>query len=178
VKKFLVCIKGIRPLLQNKFRPESIEGPSKKQVGSVKDVEPKEKLYTFDDGTIYQPAEHILRAMYRVASNFKIRGRGKKTYKDIVLSQVFIEPECIPHKIQKWEVDERPVVIKATKGRIMRRRPLFPEWELEFTMTLGNDLPPETAKEILDYAGRYNGIGDYRPRFGLFIVTKWEELKD
>jgi len=79
----------------------------------------------------------------------------------------------------KYEVDARPVVIQ--KARIVRYRPRFDKWELDFTLRLHDDqLPTEVIKEILDYAGLYVGIGDFRPgkggKFGKFMVTRFEEL--
>jgi hypothetical protein len=32
------------------------------------------------------------------------------------------------------------------------------------------------VKEILDYAGRFVGIGDYRPKYGRFQVTQWNKV--
>jgi hypothetical protein len=42
--------------------------------------------------------------------------------------------------------------------------------------TLDEQLPVSAIKEILDYAGKV-GLGDYRPRFGRFIVTEFKEEK-
>ena len=178
--KIEVEIEGIRPLLQNRFPEEGYEAASrtKKQVGVHPKDDPKQKLYMLTDGTVYQPAEHLLRSMTKAAVNYKIGGRGRKTYKDIILSSVFITPEAIPHKIQKWVTDERSVVIKATRGRIIRRRPKFEKWNLAFTLDVQEEqIDAETIKRILDYAGQYVGIGDYRPRFGLFMVTRFEEIE-
>jgi hypothetical protein len=73
--------------------------------------------------------------------------------------------------------DSRTVVIKATKGRIVRIRPKLENWELDFTIQLiSDDLPVEVVKSALDDAGREGGIGDYRPRFGRFIVTSFQEV--
>lgn len=147
-------------------------------MGSFPKDDPKTKLYTLPDGRIYQPAEHILRSMVKAAVNFKIGGRGRKTYKDIVLSSVFITPDAIPHKHQEWVEDKRSVVIRATRGRIMRCRPKFNKWGLEFDLTTTEEqIDKQTLNQILSYAGQYVGIGDYRPRFGGFIVTRFEEVE-
>jgi len=177
--KIHVEIEGIRPLLQNKFPDESFEKESKTKtrIGSMTADNPEDCLYRFPDGTIYQPAEHILRSMVKSAVNFKIGGRGKKTYKDIIQSSVIINPEAIVHKHQDWIPDKRSVVIPATRGRIMRIRPRFNKWELEFDIeVLENQIDEETVKRILDYAGYNIGIGDYRPRFGGFMVTQFKSV--
>ena len=175
--KIHIEIQGIRPLLMNKFPDETFEAEAKTKtrIGAVKSDDPKEKLYILPDGTIYQPAEHILRSMVKAATNFRVGGKGKKTYKDIILSSTIISPECIPHKNQRWTIDKRSVVIPATRGRLMRLRPRFDKWSLEFDLELLEaQIDEEAVKKILDYAGSNVGIGDYRPRFGGFIVTQFK----
>lgn len=173
--KINVTIRGITPLLQNRFpESEQVEDKTRKRAGTI-DEDVEKKLYRLPDGTIYQPAEHILAAMVKASTNFLIVGKKKKSYKDLVKSAIIIEPECIPHKIQKWVIDKRSVVNPATRGRQIRSRPRFDEWELDFKIiTYEKQLPFEVIKQILDYAGMYVGIGDFRPRFGRFVVTKFE----
>jgi len=87
-----------------------------------------------------------------------------------------IVPEMIPHKYQEWTPDVRTVVVPSTKGRIVRKRPKFMEWELDFVIEIWNsEMPAEVVNSALGDAGREGGLGDYRPRFGRFIVTKFEE---
>lgn len=170
-------IEGVRPLLQNAFPDETFEAESKTRtrVGSVKADDPKTKLYVLPDGTIYQPAEHVFRAMVKSSANFKIGGRGKKTYKDIINSSLTIEPDAIPHKNPIWVPDKRSIVIPATRGRQIRIRPRFDKWMLEFDILVSEEqIDVETVKKILDYAGYNVGIGDYRPRFGTFMVTQFK----
>jgi hypothetical protein len=72
-------------------------------------------------------------------------------------------------------IDRRAVVVQ--RARIMRERPRFDNWGLSFVIeTLDEQLPVSAIKEILDYAGKV-GLGDYRPRFGRFIVTEFKEEK-
>jgi hypothetical protein len=47
---------------------------------------------------------------------------------------------------------------------------------LRFTINiLEEQLPVEAVRKILEYAGRYVGIGDFRPRFGRFEVIEFQE---
>lgn len=167
VRRVHCVIRGTAPLLMNVFK----EGKEVK-----KDITPeeacKESLYLFK-GEIVEPATHIEKAMEKMATGFK--WENKKTYKDLVRAFVTVEPLFIPHKKPKWEVFSTPVVIKATKGRIMRHRPMFPDWELEFDIVVKNpELKLSVLEAMLRAAGEFNGIGDYRPKFGLFMVVKFE----
>ena len=183
MKTIEVSVKGVAPLLQHKFsvgEQAKLASKTKRQVGANKGDVVEDYLYTIEqDGkmVVCQPAEHFLQAMIKRASNYKIGSKGKKTYKEMSQGCIVVLPEMIPHKLQDWVVDERTVVIGATRGRIVRLRPKLNEWELDFVIQIMNDeLPVEVVKGMLDDAGREGGIGDYRPRFGKFIVTCFKEV--
>lgn len=164
------AIKGKTPLLMNIFK----DGNNGKR-----DITPEqaceESIYRFKN-EIVQPGVHIEKAMEKMAANVTWEGHGKKTYKDLVKAFVTVDPPFIKHKNPEWEVYSCPVVIKATKGRIMRHRPMFTDWELEFDLIVKNpELKMKHLEGILRAAGEFNGLGDNRPKFGQFEVTKFEE---
>lgn len=174
-----VEIKGIVPLLQHRYPDEDGEKKSTRAVGAhtEKSIDEATKaLYRLPDGKCYIPASHIEGALMKAASNFQIAGKRKKTFKDLVKSSIFVEPEALILSNQKWTIDKRAVVVPATRGRVIRCRPRFDEWGTSFKIRVTDDsFPTETLKEILDYAGKAVGIGDFRPRYGRFIVTKFKE---
>ncbi len=173
MKTINVEITGIAPLLQNRFPVEEHgqnQTKAKKKVYIPED-EAKKCLY-IRDGQIFQPAEHIYQSMVRAAVDFKYE--GKKTYKDVITSGILVEPEEIPLISEKpYEIDTRPVMIQ--RSRVLRWRPKFNQWKLGFKITILDEknINQITLKEILDRAGSTKGIGDYRPRFGRFIVSFW-----
>ena len=136
-------------------------------------------MYADEEGKLYQPSDHIERSMAIAAAQFKIQGKRGATYSKLVGSTVEVYPFAIPHKHQEWEVDARPVRIQ--KARIIRYRPWLAKWELDFELRLMDDqLDTSVIKQILDHAGLYVGIGDWRPdtkgKYGKFMVTKFEVL--
>lgn len=174
-----VEIKGISPLLQHKFPDE--EETNKKGLGkrvAAKDYsnEALEYLYMTKNNEIYQPSSHLEGCMIKAATEFFIKGHKGKRYTDRVKAFVNVRPDEIIHKNQTYHVDTRSVVIQ--RSRILRKRPCFPEWKLEFQIEIKDPdaLPSSTLHEILEHGGRYYGIGDYRPKYGLFEITKWEEV--
>ena len=179
MKRIEVQIKGVAPLLQHKMSLEQeaqLASKVKRSVGQAKGDNPEDFLYKVN-GQIVQPAEHILQAIIKRLSGFKIQGKGKKTYKELGVGALNITPEYIPHNNQEWVPDSRTVVVPSTRGRVVRVRPKFENWSLNFEIEIWNDdLPVEVIKDALDIAGREGGLGDYRPRFGRFIVTKFETL--
>ena len=65
--------------------------------------------------------------------------------------------------------DIRGVVIKGS--RIMRMRPRFPVWDLNFEVMFQDEVANDDQinKWLVD-AGQFVGLGDFRPRFGRFTV--------
>lgn len=185
-----VKIKGTAPLLQHRFPMPSLETMSKggtKRTGAVDYTQEwKEYFYANSDGEIYQPASHIEGTMIKAAVNFKVTGRGRKTYKDLFRAAVFVTPDEIHHDSftvpdeldtdadKPLYLDMRPVVIQ--RSRVVRIRPAFKAgWELEFTIeVLDDQIAPELVQDVLALAGKTVGIGDHRPRFGRFAITRFE----
>ena len=178
MKKFNVSIKGTRPLLMHRFAEETANIKGEKRTGPHDDSKEAElSLYRLTNGIIYQPAEHIEGALRQAAKDFRIPGKRTRTYSALIVAQVEVEPREIPHKIQDWVTDARSVVLSATRGRIMRYRPKFEEWALDFTLISNDDqIPNQVLLDILEHAGNHEGIGDYRPKFGKFEVTNFEQF--
>lgn len=176
--KVVECeIQGIVPLLQNRF-PEEEHGAEKsrkkKKVYSPKE-ECEKAVYRDAKKNIVHPSEHIFGALKKAAVYFKFE--GKKTFKDVIMRGIVIEPELIPLGKKTWdEIDSRPVVIQ--RARVMAWRPRFNKWKLNFRITIIDDdnLTVPELKDILEKAGTI-GIGDYRPRFGRFMVSHFKEVK-
>lgn len=177
-----VEIKGIAPLLHHKYTLKGEVDAPKRSGKPDYSQEWLEALYWSDEIGVYQPASHIEGAMIKAAVNFQIPGRGKKTYKDIVKSAVFTRPDYIPfgmtgnpEKLQqegKFDLDCRAVIVN--RGRVERIRPIFRDWGLKFQLEICDDQISDAAlKDILDHAGKYCGIGDYRPRFGRFMTVEF-----
>lgn len=178
MKQIYVTVKGVAPLLQHKMsvsQEAQLGSKTKKVVGQAKGDVVEDYLYVVG-GLICQPTEHFLQGIIKQLSNYKIQGKGKKSFKELGKGSINISPEFAVHKFQDWVVDSRTVVIPFTRGRAVRLRPKFEVWELDFVIELFNDdLPVEVLKSALDDMGRESGIGDYRPRFGRFIVTSFVE---
>jgi hypothetical protein len=176
MKTINVKIRGIVPLLQHRyvFKDELDEKATKKTGCKDYSDEWKKSLYYDEKIGIYQPASHIESAMIKAAVNFQIPGKGKKTYKDLFKSAVFVSPECIPHNKKEPDfIDKR--LVRVNGSGVERLRPAFKDWILEFNIQVYDEqLDNDVVLQVLTHAGRFIGIGDFRPRYGRFSIEKFD----
>lgn len=60
---------------------------------------------------------------------------------------------------------------KLRQSRVIRTRPCFLTWALEFTVQFDEELlNPKQIDEFVVLAGRIIGLGDWRPKYGRFVM--------
>lgn len=81
-----------------------------------------------------------------------------------------------PREIDELWQDERfrlTVGVRVQKNRIMRTRPKFDHWELEFSCdTDDTQINKSDVEGMLEIGGQMVGLGDWRPRYGRFELVK------
>lgn len=186
MKEIQVAIHGLRPYLQHRRPQDEKDVEKSKQITNILrknayDVEAGAAeaalgVYLNSKGKPYIPADQIQESMTRAGTQIRVAGQGKKTYKDFMRSYLFITPEQIPLTPETWEVDRR--FVRINRAGIMRHRPIFNDWAAKMKITLTDDtIPVDVVLEILRISGTRVGIGDYRPRFGLFEVAAFDLVK-
>jgi len=198
--KIDAMIHGTAGLLQHAFGQAQLAGlqerSSKRTAKPDYSFEWMDTMYTSPSKNgktlLVQPATHIEGAMIKAGTNFKMRGRI--TYKDSVKGFIFVSPDAIPH-LRDGEIVEAPdesllesptesmsvsimrVVIQ--RSAVARSRLLIaPGWELAFNIAVqDDDISADTVYKILEHAGHSIGIGDYRPRYGRFTISKFEVVE-
>ena len=169
-----IKIKGIADYLQHK-RPFE-EDNSRQKSGEVDYSKEAEKSLYFDDEIgCYIPSKQLRAGLVKAAVNFKVKGRMGKTYKDMVNATIEIEPDKIPLGKKTFDYNHQEFV-KIQRNQILRSRPAFKKgWEAEFSLlVLDDQMQKEILKEIVEYAGKFVGIGDWRPHFGRFEIVKFK----
>lgn len=183
MKKYEVEISGITPLLQNKPEEYGFDVQWVEKTASADwEKEALQKIYRTADGKIYQPSEHIWRAIIEAGKKIRMKGSGKATYSKVFGSMISVSPDVLIHEYQDFEIFKKLVVIPSTKGRVMRYRPMLKDWKLCFFVEAEDEIQSSVIKEALEIGGKYSGIGDWRPEkkgvFGKFQVTSFHEVKD
>ena len=178
---FSVRIEGQTPLLVNRFhedaQAEASSGVHSRKEKLSPEADAESRLYKNEQG-VYFPAENLRQSIIAASGRHKI---GRRSAAADVAAAIFIKPFACP-LTGEWKVDSRPVVIPATRGRILRYRPIFESWSIEFELEIEENLIDKTMiRHVVDDAGNYCGIGDFRPArkgpHGRFSVTKWEMVR-
>jgi len=168
------AIEGTSALLMHSFPMEPIEAIAKK----TKEEQAEYAAYRDPDtGELYIPGIAIQRALVGAAVYSK--GKGRASLQKVVAACVIISPERCGLGVKEYLVDSRPVVVPATKGRIIRHRPRLDTWTVEFFIDYDDTLMTSIqVRKVVDDAGSRVGLLDFRPErkgpFGRFIVIKWE----
>lgn len=167
-----VTIAGTKSLLMHSTYAMTLP-KTKKVKSSEHDVDEEAALclYFNEDKTIVVPGFAILSAMRKAATQLKKGGAGKKTLKDFVFSGLQINPEMIVLTPQEYEVNVQ--MVRIGNARIPRARPLFRNWSLTFQIGIVDEQTWDagTVRQVLEEAGKYLGILDFRPLFGTFEVV-------
>lgn len=118
------------------------------------------------------PAENIEAALTDGAKKMR-RGPDAKAGL-FVLQHAPIEYDG-PHEPEELWKDERfrsRVSAKIQKSRIMRTRPIFNEWKIVVHIEYEDELLNESdVRDFANKAGSICGVGDWRPRYGRFVVA-------
>jgi hypothetical protein len=186
-----VEITGVTPLIQNRFHDEAAMAATNGtratltgDKGSPKEQAEK-KLYLDGAGNPMIPQPNLFRCIIDAGSFFKA-GKSKVTTQksSLIPSCVSVQGIELPlFSSAGWRVDERPVRIPSTGGRILAYRPIFDDWRTAFAVDLDErEMSEKLFRQIVDKAGKAIGLGDFRPAtkgpYGKFVVTRWEEARE
>jgi hypothetical protein len=184
LRRIKVTVEGVTPLLLNRFREQSGKPNS--------DLTPRdlaeEGLYRDQDGnpTTTVPAWNVYKSIMEAGKYFK-DGRSAWSTKEGSRMPGVTWIEDVHNNLQitpeDWEVHDAAVKIPATGGRVIRYRPVFNQWKLDFYMMCDTDfMNLKVLREIVDCAGQRVGVGEWRPdRKGLhgkYVVKCWDVEKE
>lgn len=176
MKSISVTIEGLSALLMHSYPLVPIEAIEKKtpqeqaELAAYRDPQTKQ---------LYIPGPNVQRSFVSGASYSKGKGRGNLSR--VAAACIIVDPERISLGTDKYDIDSRPVVVPATKGRVLRHRPRLDKWKCSFTIDYDETLlTASQVRRIVDDTGSRVGLLDFRPEkrgpFGRFMVTAWDAL--
>lgn len=184
-RTFEVEIEGISPLIQN--NPEQSNkkrdltpNPTRKSSPDDPQEEWRCRVYYINgDGTLGHPAE-AMEMCLREAAN-EIKGTGKRTLKTPVKRACFLDGEWMV--ITNRKIQDCSPKRMAPRNSTGQTTPYYaPEfaagWRMKFVIQLMNDesVTPVALKKVIEKAGECIGLGVHRPKYGRFMVVKFDEV--
>lgn len=138
----------------------------------------RSSLYLAGDESVIIPTTIVEAALIGAAKLSKLGTLFKRSVEVVGLEipLIYNGPKSIESLWDKKFYDARSVKVGAAK--IMRYRPRFNEWSLEFIIQFDEkNIDAHDVKKALIEAGTQIGICDYRPKFGRFDVIYADEVE-
>lgn len=183
----LVEVTGTADLLFNRFNEEEYTEKKNARKGSKEkslDV-PENRVYRDMDGNVCLPGLYLCNSLVAAAKFYQDPRSPRKSAMDLFKAGVFpvtdlcpVVSSCGETCQEGWDfLDKRGATVQ--RARIVRARPaFFKGWkaEVQLAVQAPEYIQPDWLHEILIYAGRMVGVGDFRPTYGRFQVTRYEVL--
>lgn len=128
-------------------------------------------LYLSDLGP-YIPGANVEAALFRGASKHKLMStlKGALLIPEEVNPLVYRGPRDAAGLWADKQYVHR-VSAKVGQSRVVRTRPIFPQWSLEVEGLLDTEQVDQDSFEMIaGTTGQLIGLGDWRPRFGRFTA--------
>lgn len=175
-----VKIRGTSDFLFHRWSNEAVaeKAASAKASKAKKTDDVESFVYRNDDGELCIPGEYLRAACIHAAKYKQDPRSPRKSAMDLTKAGLISITTLASLGKEDWDyLDQRRVVIQ--RSAITRSRPAIKEgWECEFLLTslLPEYIDQKFLMEILSNAGKLVGIGDFRPTFGRFQVTNFENI--
>lgn len=175
-------ITGVSPILFHRWSVEGVEAKAKAAKGSKakKQDDIESYVYRTRDGELSLPGENFRMSIVG-AAKFKQDPRSpRKSAMDLFKAGVVPLDELCSFGVKQWEYLDRRRVLVQRNGITRVRPALMAGWKtkVRFSVILPEYIDPAFLQEVLTNAGRLCGVGDFRPTFGRFQVTRFEVLSD
>lgn len=149
----------------------------------------RERIHADQDGMAFIPPMALKNCLSEVAKYLSesVPGKGKSTYtKHFEAGILVVDPMPLGVKAAEMEGERLFVPADGKRGggsRVFKTFPLVKNWKTEATIyILDPVIKPEKLQEYLSYAGKFIGMGRFRPRnngfYGRFNVEKFEAVEE
>lgn len=175
-----VNLTGAADLLFHRWNNEAVDAKASaaKNSRAKKTDDPETFVWRDDSGDIAIPGEYVRQSIIH-AAKFKQDPRSpRKSAMDLFKAGIVTLTPLASLGCDTWDyLDTRRVTIQ--RAGINRTRPAMKAgWSATFIFSI---LTPEYIdaalfQDVLTTAGRLCGIGDFRPTYGRFNITRFEVL--
>jgi hypothetical protein len=173
-----IAIEGSADLLFHRWNCESVEAKSKAAKNSAAKKTDDIESYVWRDecGALCVPGEYIRQAIVHAAKFRQDPRSPRKSAMDLYKAGVVSLTNLASLGTEKWDYEDKRRVVIQRNGVNRVRPAMRVGWKAEFDLMV---LTPEyisrqDLQDVLGTAGRLIGVGDFRPTFGRFNVTKFQ----
>lgn len=178
-----ITIEGTADILFHRWSNESVEAKAKapKNSKAKKEDDVESYVYRNKAGEICIPGEYLRQSIIH-AAKFKQDPRSpRKSAMDLFKAGIVSLTSLASLGTKDWDyLDKRRVVIQR-EGAVTRIRPaMLKGWKATFLfqVLLPEYIDPQLLNEVTQMAGRLIGLGDFRPTYGRFTITKFNVLEE
>jgi hypothetical protein len=179
-----VTIRGSADLLLHAWNVEAIEEKANAKKGSSAKKSDNVESYVRrnEEGLICLPSEYLRMSVVNAAKFRQDPRSPRKSAMDLYKAALISLNPLVPittstgEKPTTWDYEHR-CRVQVQRSGITRCRPAFKEgWTVEVPLmvNLPEYVEPKDLNEVISSAGRLIGVGDFRPTYGRFQITKFE----
>lgn len=174
-----VTLTGVASLLFHRWQTDAVDAKAALQKGSAgkkcDDVE--SYVWRCENGHIALPGSYLVAAVVAAAKFRQDPRSSRRAATELFKAGIVPITELADLGKKEWDfIDRRRCVVQ--RAGITRSRPgMRPGWQARFDLLVGlpEYIAPQLLRDVLEGAGKFVGVGDYRPAFGRFAVTNFEE---
>lgn len=169
-----VTIKGVADILFHAWNNEAVEAKSKAAKGSKakKSDDLESYVYRCENGNLGIKGVALHRAIVEIGRYYQDPRSPRKSARDLMKAAIIPTTLLADTGVKDWDYIDRQRVI-VQQSAITRERPaLRSGWTATFTFIVNvpEYVTPELLNEMITQAGRLNGLGDFRPTYGRFVI--------
>lgn len=173
-------IEGTAPFLFHRWDCDAIEEKAKAAKGSKakKSDDVETYVYRTESGELAIPGEYFRQAIIHAAKYTQDPRSPRKSAMDLFKAGIAALDDLCSLGTDQWDYLDRRRVLVQRNG-VTRVRPAMKiGWRAtaKFLILLPEYIDAHLLHDRLNAAGRLIGIGDFRPTFGRFLITRFDIL--
>lgn len=173
-------ITGSADMLFHRWNDEAVaeKAAAKKGSAAKKTDNVESYVYRNDDGELCLPGEYLRGAIVGAAKFRQDPRSPRKSAMDLFKAGIISLTPLATLGAKDWDyLDRRRVVVQ--RNGVTRVRPAMRAgWkaEVQFLVNTPEYIDQALLLDVVGTAGRLIGVGDFRPTYGRFNVTKFERI--
>jgi hypothetical protein len=177
-----VEITGSADMLFHMWSNEAVaeKSKAKKNSAAKKTDNVESYIYRLNNKNLGLPGDQLRGSIVNAAKYRQDPRSPRKSAMDLYKAGIVVLTHYADLNVPTWDyLDRRRVVVQ--RAAITRTRPaMLAGWKATFEVLvlLPEYIGPDDLRLVIENAGKLCGIGDHRPTFGRFGITKFEILSD